>query len=68
MKIDPLLVACIIGAGITVAVERLGAKAFRLAQLGRHDQALGLMALAAGLAVVLAGLTILALLRAGFSA
>ena len=66
MTIDPLLIACIVGAGISVAVERLGAKAFRLAQLGRHDQALALMALASGLAVVLAGLTILALLPAGF--
>ena len=37
MTIDPLLVACIIAAGITVAVERLGAQAFRLAQLGRHN-------------------------------
>ena len=66
MTIDPLVLLCIIGAGITVAVERLGAKAFRLAQLGRHNQALGLMALAAVLALVLAGLTLLALLHAGF--
>ena len=66
MSIDPLLVLCIIGAGITVAVEWLGTKAFRLARLGRDNQALGLMALAAGLAVVLAGLTVLALLYAGF--
>lgn len=67
MTIDPLLVLCIIGAGTAAAVERLGAKAFRLAQAGRHDQALGLMALAAGAAVALAGLTIAALLYAGFS-
>ena len=65
MSIDPLLVLCIIGAGVAVAVERLGAQAFRLARMGRDDQALGLMALAAGLTVALAGLTILALLHAG---
>jgi len=66
VSIDPLLVLCIIAAAIAVAVERLGEQAFRLARLGRDNQALGLMALAAGLAVALTGLTVLALLYAGF--
>lgn len=66
MSVDPLLVLCIVAAGIAVAVELLGEQAFRLARLGRDDQTLALMALAAGLAVALAGLTVLALLHAGF--
>ena len=66
MSVDSLLVLVVIAAGVSVAVERLGARAFRLALHGRDNEALGMMALAAGLTVALAGLTLLALLDAGF--
>ena len=61
MTIDPLLALCILVGLAAIAIDRainwLGERALRCARLGRHDEALSLMAVATALATILAAAT-----------